>query len=141
MEDRERKDIFIRKLIQQQGAEKAPDHFTEMVMGKIKASPAIDDTPLLSTGTWIAILAGLAAVITLIFTVDLPFFDRLFSSSKIQQVSMNIFTNGFVDSMGSFFRSFNFSTITLMIIIAAGGLILLDRLLRKRFFKAGSLMV
>jgi hypothetical protein len=141
MENRERSDKFIRKLIQQQGAEKAPDHFTEMVMGKIKASPAIDDTPLLSTGTWIAIIAGLAAVITVIFAVDLPFFDKLFSSSKIQQVSMNIFTNGLFDSMSSFFKSFNFSTITLMIIIAAGGLFLLDRLLRRRFSSAKLLMI
>jgi len=112
-----------------------------MVMGKIKASPAIDNTPLLSTGTWIAIIAGMAAVITVIFAVDLPFFDKLFSSSKIQQVSMNIFTNGLFDSMSSFFKSFNFSTITLMIIIAAGGLFLLDRLLRRKFFKAGLLMI
>ena len=141
MKNQERSDDFIRKLVQQKGVEKAPDHFTEKVMGRIKSSPIIDDTPLLSTGSWIAIITGLAAVITIIFTVDMPFFDRLFSSSNIQHVSMNIFTNGFFDAMSSFFKGFNFSIITLMIIIAAAGLFFLDRLLRRKFFKAGLLMI
>ena len=72
MENQDKKDEFIRKMIRQKGREKAPANFTEVVMGRIKANPVIDDTPLLSTGTWIAIILAVAAMIVMIFTVDIP---------------------------------------------------------------------
>ena len=51
MENQDKTDDFIRKLIRKQGPEKAPDHFTDKVMSRIKNNPVIDDTPLLTTGT------------------------------------------------------------------------------------------
>jgi hypothetical protein len=141
MNTRDNNDKIIRKLILQKGPEKAPDRFTENIMAKIQAAPAIDDTPLLSKGTWIAIIAGLAAMIVVIFTVDIPFFDNVFSSEGIQKVSMNLFSDGFVDTMSSFFKGLNFSSITWMILAAALGLVLLDRLLRKRFMHAGLIVL
>jgi len=141
METRDKQDEFIRKLILRRGIDKAPDHFTEKVMGRIKASPSIDDSPLLSTGTWIAIIAGLAAMIVVIFTVDINFFDQIFSSSNIQKVSMNIFSGGFFDTMSAFFKGLNISSITWMIVAAAAGLVLLDRLLRKRFSETRILFI
>ena len=133
MENQHKSDEFIRKLVRKQGPEKAPDNFTEKVMGRIKASPVIDDTPLLSTGTWIAIILGVAALIVVIFTVDMPFFDQIFSTSDIQKVSMNIFSEGFFNSIVAFFKGLHISSITVVIIAAAGGLVVIERLFHKRF--------
>jgi len=141
MENQNKRDESIRKLLRQKGLEKAPDNFTEKVMSRIKVNPVIDDTPLLSTGTWIAIILGLAAMIVVIFMVDIPFFDRVFSSEGIQKVSMNLFSNGLVETMSSFFKELNLSSITWMIMAAVLGLVLIDRLLRKRFTQAGLLVV
>ena len=133
MKPQEKQDAFIRKLISQKGSEKAPDQFTDRVMSRIKAMPSIDNSPLLSKGAWISIILGMAAVIVFIFMVDIPYIDQIFSSTGIQKVSMNIFSRGFFDTMLSFFKGLNLSSITWMIIAAAIGLVVIDRLLRKRF--------
>jgi hypothetical protein len=141
MENQHKQDEIIRRLIRQNGLEKAPGNFTDKVMSRIKSSPVIDDTPLLSTGTWIAIIFGLAAMIVVIFTVDIPFFDQIFSSSGIQKVSMNIFSEGFFKSMSMFFKGLNISGTTVAIILAAVGLVILERLLHKRFSETRLLMI
>jgi hypothetical protein len=133
MENQHKSDEFIWKLVRKQGPEKAPDNFTEKVMGRIKTNPLIDDTPLLSTGTWIAIILGVAAMIVVIFTVDFPFIDQIFSTSDIQKVSMNIFSEGFFNSIAAFIKGLHISSVTLMIIAAAAGLVVIERLLHKRF--------
>ena len=141
MNTQDRQDEFIRKLVQQHGVEKAPGNFTEKLMGRIQSTPSLDNTPLLSTGTWIAIIAGLAAMIVIIFTVDMPVFDNILSSSNIQKVSMNIFSQGFFNNLSSFFTSFNFSSISLMILVAAAGLVVIERMLRKRFSATNLLVI
>lgn len=141
MENQHKQDEFIRKLIRQNGLEKAPGNFTEKVMSRIKSSPVIDDTPLLSTGTWIAIIFGLAAMIVVIFTVDIPFFDQMFSSTGIQKVSMNIFNEGFFKSMSLFFKGLNISGTTVAIILAVAGLVVLERLFHRRFSETRLLMI
>ena len=133
MKPQDKQDAFIRKLISQKGIEKAPDHFTDRVMSRIKANASLDNSPLLPRGAWIAIILGMAAAIVFIFMVDIPYIDHIFSSTGIQKVSMNIFSHGFFDTMISFFKGLNLSSITWMIIAAAIGLIVIDRLLRKRF--------
>lgn len=141
MENTDKRDEFIRKLIRRKGIEKAPDNFTDKVMGRIKSNHNIDDTPLLSTGTWIAIILSMAAMIIVIFTVDMPFLDNIFSSTGIQKVSMNIFTEGFFKSMYLFFKGLNISSTTLVIIVAAAGLVVLERLLHKRFSETRLLII
>ncbi len=141
MKPQERQDDIIRKLVARKGLEKAPDHFTEKVMGRISTSPSSIDSPLLSKGGWIALIVGMAAVITVIFTIDIPYLDQLFTSTGIQRVSMNIFTQGFLETMTSFVKGLNLSSISLMIVIAAAGLVVLDRLLRKRFSETGLLVI
>jgi len=141
MGNQDKMDEYIRKLVREQGPVKAPANFTDKVMGRIKSSPLIDDTPLLSTGTWIAIILGLAAMIVVIFTVDMPFFDQMFSSSGIEKVSMNIFSKGFFETMVAFFKSLHISGISVVIVAAAAGLVILERLLHKRFSDTRLLMI
>ncbi len=141
MENQHKGDEFIRKLIRKTGPEKAPDYFTDKVMSRIKNDPVTDDTPLLSAGAWIAIILGVAAMIVFIFTVDMPFLDQIFSSTGIEKVSMNIFTKGFFNTMVAFFRSLHLSSITWMIISAAVGLVVMERLLRRRFSDTAVLFI
>jgi hypothetical protein len=141
MENQHKSDEFIRKLVREQGPEKAPDSFTEKVMSRIKTNPIIDDTPLLTTGTWIAIIVGLAAMIVVIFTVDFSFFDHIFSTRDIQEVSIGIFSKGFINSITSFFKGLHLSSTTLVILAAVAGLVVIERLLNKRFGSAKVLFI
>lgn len=141
MENQHKTDDFIRRIVREKGPEKAPDHFTEKVMRRINNNPIIDDTPLLTTGTWIAIILGVAAMIVVIFTVDFSFFDQIFSTSDIQKVSMNVFSAGFINSLTEFFKGLHLTGTTLVILAAAAGLVLLERLLGKRFGSAKLLVI
>jgi len=141
MENQAKRDELIRKLVRQKGMEKTPDNFTDKVMSRIKADPVIDDTPLLSTGAWIAIILGVAAMIVVIFTVDIPYIDQIFSSTGIQKVSMNIFSQGFFNSIYAFIKGLQISSITVVIVAAAAGLVLLERLLRRRFSETRLLII
>jgi hypothetical protein len=110
-------------------------------MEQIRATPAIDDSPLFSKGTWIAIILGMAALIIFIFSVDIPYIDQVFSSTGIQKMSMDIFSKGFFGMMTAFFKSLHISSISVMIVAAAVGLVLLERLLRRRFSETRMLFV
>ena len=77
MKTQEKQDEFIRKLISRKGVETTPADFTERVMGRIKTTPAADDSPLLSKGSWIALILGMAAVITLIVVAAIYYFRIL----------------------------------------------------------------
>lgn len=141
MENQHKTDEFIRKLVSKQGLEKAPENFTEKVMSRIKNNSSIDDTPLLTTGTWIAIILGVAAMIVVIFTVDFSFFDQIFSTSDIQKVSIGIFSTGFINSFAAFIKGLHLSSTTLVILGAAAGLVVIERLLRRRFGSAKLLFI
>ena len=133
-------DVFL-NAFRKQGPEKAPDNFTEKVMRRININPVIDDTPLLTMGTWIAIILGVAAMIVVIFTVDFSFFDQIFSTSDIQKVSIGIFSTGFINSFAAFIKGLHLSSTTLVILAAAAGLVVLERLLRGRFGSAKLLFI
>ena len=141
MENQNKADDFIRKLVRKQGREKAPENFTEKVMSSIKNNPVIDDTPLLTTGTWIAIIVGVAAMIVVIFTVDFSFFDQIFSTTDIQKVSVNIISAGFINTMSAFFKSLHLSSSTLVILAAATGLVVIERLINRRSGSAKVLFI
>ena len=132
MENQHKTDDFIRKLVRKQGPEKAPDNFTEKVMSRIKNNTIIDDTPLLTTGTWIAIILGVAAMIVVIFTVDFSFFDQIFSTKDIQQMSMDIFSGAFIKSFSTFFKELHVSTTTLVIMAAAAGFVIIERIFNRK---------
>jgi len=134
MEDQNNNHDFIRELVGKSGLEQAPDRFTEKVMARLTEKPVlVEDTPLLSRGTWIAIFLSVAALVVIIFTVDMPFIDRMFTTGGIQKMSMSIISEGFLNSMAAFFQGLNISGITVAIILAAAGLMVMERLLKRRF--------
>lgn len=134
MENQNNNHDFIKELVGKNGLEQSPEQFTEKVMARLAVKPSFaEDTPLLSRGTWIAIFLSVAALIVVIFTVDLPFIDRMFTTGEIQKISMSIISEGFLHSMTAFFQRLNVSGITVAIILAAAGLIVMERLLKRRF--------
>ncbi|MFO7614460.1 MAG: hypothetical protein R6W71_07460 [Bacteroidales bacterium] len=142
MENQNNNHDFIRELAGNSGLEQAPDRFTENVMARLTVTPSLaEDIPLLSRGTWIAIFLSVAALIVVIFTVEMPFIDRMFSTVRIQQISMSIITEDFLNSMTTFFQGLNFSGITVAIILAAAGLVVMERLLKRRFSQTNILMI
>jgi len=142
MENQNNNHDFIRELAGKSGLEQAPDRFTENVMARLTVTPSLaEDTPLLSRGTWIAIFLSVAALIVVIFTVDMPFIDRMFTTGRIQQISMSIITEDFLNSMTAFFQGLNFSGITVAIILAAAGLVVMERLLKRRFSQTNILVI
>jgi len=141
MKTQDKQDEFIRNLILKNGIEKAPESFTGKVMEQVRATPAIDDSPLFTRGTWIAIILGMAALIIFIFSVDIPYIDQVFSSTGMQKMSMDIFSKGFFGMMVAFFKGLPISSISIVIVAAAVGLVLLERLLRRKFSETQLLLI
>jgi len=141
MENQEIRDRFIREMVKKAGPEKAPEDFTEKLMQKIRTGPVSDNSPILSRGTWIAIFLSVAAMIVIIFTVDMPFLNQIFSAKEIQKLSLDIFSAGFLHSMSAFFKSLHLTSTTVMIIIAATGLVIIERLFHRRFSEMGLLII
>lgn len=136
MENPNSNESFIRNLVGKKGLETPGKDFTDKVMAKIQAQHLTDETPLFSKGTWIAIFLAAAAVIVSIFTIDLAFMDRIFSSARIQKVSMDVFSDGFLQTMSSFIEDLDVSGISVAILLASTGLIILERVIRRRFADA-----
>lgn len=123
----ERED-FIRKIVRMKGPEKAPDGMTDKIMSRISTHSVAADVPLLSTGAWIAIIVSAAALFIFVFVIDIPIFGDLISSTGILNIPSNVFTEGFMSSIFSFFKGIHISSISLTIIGAAALLGLMERL-------------
>jgi hypothetical protein len=54
---------------------------------------------------------------------------------------MNIFSKGFITTMTSFFKGLHLSSVTWMIIAAATGLVVIERILHRRFSETWMLVI
>lgn len=135
------KDDFIKKMMVRQGIEKAPEDFTQKVMLKVKAAGPVKEPPLLSPGGWLAIVLAVAAFITMIFVVDLPFLDSMFSSTGIRQFTAGFFSGDRVQAFFGIIRGFSLNQISLIILVAAACLVVIERLISRKFFEANLLMI
>jgi hypothetical protein len=134
MEEKDIRDGFIRKIVTAHGAETAPEGFTGRIMERIgKESPATD-TPLLSPTTWIALILAAAALITVVLTIDIPFFNDLLSPERIRSFPASLVNGGVMASFVDYFRGLNLSGTTAGIILAAIGLVVLERILHRKFY-------
>ena len=132
MEKEKHNDEFIRELIRRQEPERAPSGFTEAVMGKLQPAADPKHERIFSTGTWIAIFLGAAALVITFVFIDMPFIDKLFSSSGIQKLSMNIFTNQFYTVFGSIFTFLKQNLIGFIIFLAFLSLVIVERIISRR---------
>jgi len=131
MEKNKNNEAFLRDLLRREETERAPAGFTEAVMGRVQAAETRHEG-VLSTGTWIAILLGAAALVTTFIFIDMPFIDKLFSSSGIQRLSMNLFSNQFNTLFGSIFAFMKQNLIGFIIFLAFISLVIVERFISKK---------
>ncbi len=123
-------DEFIKKLIRKKGLEKAPDDFTAGVMNRIEAKTE-GSLSLFSPLTWVLAGAGLAAVIIVLFMFDIPYVNDIFSATHLSSIQFNkIISADFINSFISFFEGIKLGPISLIIGLTAIALVALDRFLR-----------
>jgi len=132
MEKERNNDAFLRKLVSSQETERAPAGFTEAVMGKVQLAAEPKPERVLSTGLWIAILLGAAAVVASFIFVDMPFLDRIFSTSGMQKASFNLFTNQFSSLFVSLFAFLKHNLTGFMILLAFLSLVVVERMISRR---------
>ena len=126
------RDDFLRDLVRKKEKETLSPDFTSRVMGRIKMESSSANEPLLQPWVWISLAAAFVIFVIVIFTVDVPFVNSLFSATGMEKISLNIFSAQFFSSFSNFFKGIHLTSITIMIVVAAGVLLIIDRLLRHR---------
>jgi len=121
--------------------ERAPEGFTEKVMMRIQAVGAVKEPPLLSISSWIAIFLGLAALLIMIFVIDIPFFDRMMTSTGMHEFTSYLVSKNPFQSFVGIFKGLNLSSISLVIIVAAAVLGILERLIFRKISSANLLIL
>jgi len=131
-EDKLVKDDFLRELIQKSSSDNPSDDFVGKVMDKVRQMPEFSD----ARKPVYLYLRSLFPFILLVFTVflflctsDLPFGDYFFGKefyTKTLLPYLTVFLESFRALVSSKFTSYAF-----IIMIAAGVLILIDRLLSR----------
>lgn len=127
-----RQDEFLRKLVGRQGPEKAPEGFAEGVMDRIRSAGATVSEPILSPMAWLGIFLGAAALVATALFLDIPLINDVFSSTGIQKLSLNIFTNTLYQSFLSLFDGIKINATALIILAAVVSLVVIERVLATR---------
>jgi hypothetical protein len=141
METEEKREDFIRKLMRQQPLEKAPEGFTDRVMQKISPGDEKAHEPIFSPVIWFVIFLGAAAVIVTMLFLDIPLINNIFSSSGIQQISFNIFSDRLYESFLSIFQGVQVNTTVVIILVAFVSLIVIERVLANRRSSQGLILL
>jgi hypothetical protein len=141
MEKEQQRDEFIRKLVSQQPLYKAPEGFTGNVMEKI--NPAVEPVRehILSPLAWGGIFLGVAALVITMIVVDIPFINNFFSSTGIQEISIDIFNGKFYESFIRFFKGLNINAIGIAIVVGFISLVVLERLISRRRAAQGLILL
>ena len=141
MEREQHKDEFIRKLVSHQAPEKAPEGFTGKVMERLNPETMPSHERILSPVAWIGIFAGVAALIIIMFLVDLPFISNFFTSTGIHKLSLDVFNGGFYESFIRLFKSLNVTAIGITIVIGFISLVFLERIISRRKAQHGLILL
>jgi hypothetical protein len=135
-------DDFIRDLVRKKGPESPSADFTNNVMSGIEKKGEAASSRLLPPYAWILMGLGLAGLVTVLFMVDVPYIGKIFSGPATENFRPGIiFSDQFLNTMSSFFNSFNFTSISVAILLSAFALIAVDRILRKRVMQSHMLMI
>ena len=125
---------MLGNLINKASLDSPGEDFTSRVMEQVQAIGSVDTPvyqPLLSTKMWLVIGFALATLFGTIFFIDFSFLGSIFEGVSIDQPQFITFFAGMLNSAGKFFKDVNFSSITMVMFIAIGLLIIIERLLRK----------
>ena len=127
-------DDFLKKMMDQLPDEKAPAGFTLGVMAGIPTleRAEVADTPAIKVWHWFAMAAGLAGIVYFVIRIDLnAVFNQISGGAKSEETNYVKAFTSLIDLFEKGFSAFQFTSVTLVIIIA--GLILYfgDKLLKK----------
>jgi len=125
---------MLGNLIKKASLDSPGENFTSQVMEQIQASSTAEtifQQPLISNKMWIVIGFALATLVATIFFIDFSFLGGIFQGISMEKPQVVSFFTSMLNSIGQWFSSVKLSSVTAMIIISIGLLILLERLLRK----------
>lgn len=125
---------MLGNLINKASLDSPGEDFTSRVMKQVQAIGSVDTAvyqPLLSTKMWFVIGFALATLIGTIFFIDFSFLGSIFEGVSMDQPQFFTLFAGMLNSAGKFFEGVKISSITMVIFIAIGLLIIIERLLRK----------
>jgi len=126
------KDELIRKLVRQKGVEKAPPDFTDNIMSKLDPEMDTSDDRIFSKIQWGLIFGGVVAAIVIVFFLDIPFFDTIFSMDRISNIQLGSLGPQITQYISSIFSDFKMSSLSIMVVAAILLLLGIDRVLRFR---------
>jgi len=126
------KDELIRKLVRQKGVEKAPSDFTDNIMSKLDPEMDTSDDRIFSKIQWGLIFGGVVAAIVIVFFLDIPFFDTIFSMDRISNIQLGSLGPQITQYISSIFSDFKMSSLSIMVVAAILLLLGIDRVLRFR---------
>lgn len=125
---------MLGNLINKASLDSPGEDFTSRVMEQVQAAANVETTvsqSLISTKMWFVIGFALATLIGTIFFIDFSFLGSIFEGVSMDQPQFFTLFAGMLNSAGKFFEGVKFSSITMVIFIAIGLLIIIERLIRK----------
>ncbi|MCF8229331.1 MAG: hypothetical protein K9G58_14750 [Bacteroidales bacterium] len=126
---------ILKKLIAETDLEKAPGGFTAKVMKKVRAEEKsqslFDPGGFLSPQYWLLIGSALGIALIFIFSFDIPLLSWLIENADLRNITKIL--GQFLLNIQAYITQIDISTTSIAIFAGIGMLILIDRLLRKRF--------
>lgn len=125
---------MLGNLIKKASLDSPGEDFTSQIMEQIRASVTVEtifQQPLISSKMWIIIGFALATLIGTVFIIDFSFLGGIFDGITMDQPKVVNFFTSMLNSVGQWFAGVKLSSVTAMLLISIGLLILIERLLRK----------
>ena len=121
-------------LIKKGSLDSPGEDFTSLIMEKIQASGSAESVfhqPLIPGKIWIIIGFAIATLIGTVFFIDFSFLAGIFEGVSMDRPQVVTFFTGMINSIGQWFAGVKLSSVSAMIMVSIGLLVLLERLLRK----------
>ena len=128
------KDKMLGELIRKSSLDSPGDDFTGKVMAQVQASGHVESIayqPLISGKLWLVIGFALATLVVTVFFIDFSFIGNLFSGVSVEQPQMLNFFSSTFNSITQWLSGVELSSVTAMILISIGLLVIIERILRK----------
>jgi hypothetical protein len=128
------KDKMLGDLIRKSSLENPGNDFTSKIMAQVQERSQVTSIayqPLISTKLWLVIGFALATLVVTVFFIDFSFIGNLFSGVSMKQPQiLNLFSSTF-NFITQWLSSVELSSVTTMVLVSIGLLVIIERLLRK----------
>ncbi|MBU2651354.1 MAG: hypothetical protein KKA81_10500 [Bacteroidetes bacterium] len=127
-------DEFLTRLVRKTGSGSPSPDFTEKVMNKIYADKAVQNEKqagLFSLGSWIWISAAVIIITMVLLFADFGFINNIFENLNSRNLQFFNLLANIKNTLSEAFQTIRFSSLSLIILISALSLFILDRAIRK----------